>query len=134
MGKNVLQFNEPLLPDVTEEDKMNVRNILYTTWALQPEDTALSWQVYNKPDGYLILISLGNVFSVSIHDLQAISDVCPLRVDAITVRNSDTATHSTPVKSAGAVIAVKVLDHNQMVKITETEVVRIKKRHRGWWS
>jgi hypothetical protein len=135
MQRNILQFNEPALPDVADEDKMNVRNVLYTAWFLQSDgELCASWQVHNKPDGYLVIISLGNVFSVSSRDLQAIYDVCPLRIDAITVRNTETAASSAPVKGSGAVIAIKILDHNQMVKITETDVVRIKKRHRGWFS
>lgn len=34
----------------------------------------------------------------------------------------------------GAVIAVKVLDQSQPVRITEAEVVRVKKRHRGFFQ
>jgi hypothetical protein len=133
--KGPLLFDEPLLPDVPLEDKMNVRNVLYTAWALQCEgDACVSWQVQTKQDGYLVLISLANIFSVSSHDLQAIYDVCPLRIDAITVRNHETSLSSASGKIVGAVIAVKILDHNQMVRVTETDVVRIKKRHRGWFT
>lgn len=34
----------------------------------------------------------------------------------------------------GCVIVVKVLDQHQPVRITESEVVRVKKRHRGFFS
>lgn len=89
----------------------------------------MGWQVQTKPDGYLILVSFGKEFSICLQDLQLIADVNPLRVDSVIVRNSES---SSPEGKVGCVISIKVLDQQQPVRITEAEVVRVKKRHRGF--
>lgn len=141
-GSKHIVMDEPQLPEVCAADKPIVRNILYTVWAMHSDgEPCISWQVQQKTDGYLILVSFGTTFSIALQDLQLIVDVNPLRIDSVTVRSPEnaggmvaTATDVAPRKVVGAVIAVKVLDQNQLVRITEAEVVRIKKRHRGWFS
>lgn len=120
----------------------------------------IGWQVQTKRDGYLVLVSFGTFFNISLQDLQLISDVNPLRIDSIVVRNAETAnnnnrqnTASSSISSSssssssnnntaatatsqgggvGAVLAIKVLNQQQPVRITEAEVVRVRKRHRGF--
>ncbi len=77
--------------------------------------------------------------------MQLLMDVCPLRVDSIFLREAQdsdfasvaTTTTTTTTKAAvqreqvAAVMCISVLDINQPVHITESEVVRVKKRSRG---
>lgn len=172
---------EPELPDVPDADKPIVRNVIYTTWALHevrslspvrlrwltrltfihsPQgggNPCQSWQVQNKSDGYLVLVTLPRTFTVTLQDLQLIADVNPLRIDLVMVRSPENAASRSPAPSrdaregvhqqqqapgsvdrgesstaAGAVIMIKILDQAQPVRITEAEVVRVKKRHRGY--
>ena len=88
-------------------------------------------QVQTKNDGYLVLVSFGTVFSMGLQDLQLVVDVNPLRIDNIVIRNPE---NSDATSHIGATLIVKILDHQQPVRLTETEVVRVKKRHRGWFS
>ena len=66
--------------------------------------------------------------------MQLIMDVCPLRIDSIFVR----APHEDEVLSKSnrpsAVLSICVLDARQPVRITEAEVVRVRKRSRGLLS
>jgi hypothetical protein len=81
-------------------------------------------------------------------DMQLLMDVCPLRVDSVFLREAQdsdfasaatttTTTTTTTTKAAvqreqvAAVMCISVLDINQPVHITESEVVRVKKRSRG---
>lgn len=138
-------FSEPELPDVPDVDKTIVRNVLYTAWALQENSSApsVSWKVQKISDGYIVSITYGKNFSISLQDLQLVSDVNPLRIDSVIVRglpgagavvekNTNQTSSSPP--PGGCIIAVKVLDQHQRVMITEAEVVRVKKRNRGFLS
>ena len=134
-------------------DQPLVRNVLYMAWAmlgngvggggggnvfLQGEDAAatagvpdgcIAWQVQTKQDSYLALISLSKAFTVSLQDLQAIADVNPVRIDSVFIRNPE-----NDAPGVGAVLAVKILNQDQPVRVTEADVIRIKKRHRGWFG
>lgn len=126
-----LSFVEPELPEVPDVDRPIVRNVIYTAWALHADgDPCMGWQVQSKPDGYLVLVSFGKRFSICLQDLQMVADVNPLRIDSIVLRSQEGSVENL----VGAVMAVKVLDQQQPVMITESEVVRVKKRHRGFFS
>jgi hypothetical protein len=103
--------------------------------------------------GYLILAFFGAGYRIALQDMQLLMDLCPLRVDTLLVREpleddfalpgaadveprkagaSGGASSQSPLaKQASAVLCVSVLDINQPVQITESEVVRVKKRSRG---
>jgi hypothetical protein len=115
---------EPTLPEVAEEDKTLVRNILYVAKALQSvERTFSSWQVQVKSDGYLVVLYLSPGFSLSLGDLQTLRDVSTLRVQSVQVRDDD----------GRAQLRVRVVNHKVPVMVTEVEIVRVVKRSRGWW-
>ncbi len=86
--------------------------------------------------GYLILAFFGAGYRIALQDMQLLMDVCPLRVDSMFVREPldddfvDDRRESV-AKQTSAVLCVSVLDINQPVQITESEVVRVKKRSRG---
>jgi len=131
---NVLKMEcEPDLPEIPQVDKGVVRNILYVTWALQDaENTCISWNVQNKPWGYLINISFGANYSISLRDLQLIKDLNPLRIEHVMVRNAEKPSLDGVV--IGCVVVIKLLNQDQPVTFTETEIVRVRKRHRFWFQ
>jgi hypothetical protein len=124
--------SEPELSEVPSVDKMIVRNILYAAWALQPTDqTCISWNVQSKPWGYIINVSFSQTFSISLADMQLIKDLNCLRIENVMLRNPDKPTIDSVV--IGGVLVVKLLNQDQPVTFTESEVVRIRKKHRGWF-
>lgn len=59
-----------------------------------------------------------------------ISNVNPLRVSTILVRSPE----KDDSKQVGANIVVKIINHNQPIALTESELVVIKKRKRGFFE
>ena len=124
---------EPDLPEVPQADKMIIRNILYSAWALQQTDQqCISWNVLNKDWGYVINISFSANFSVSVSDMQLIKDLNSLRIENVMIRSSEKP--SIDDQAIGAVLVVKLLNKDQPVTFTESEIIRVRKRHRGWFS
>jgi hypothetical protein len=125
--------SEPDLPEVPLGDKIIVRNILYATWALQhSENQCITWNVQNKIWGYVISVSFSQMFSLSLQDMLLIKDLHCLRVENVLIRNPEKPLIDNVV--IGAVLVVKLLNSEQPVTFTEMEIVRVKKRHRGWFS
>jgi hypothetical protein len=125
---------------------MVLRNIVYTIWAMNkgsyddssPSSCYVGYtikRIENK--GYIILAFFGPGFSIALQDMQLIMDVCPLRVDSLFVRDFQPKddlgipASSAAAKNISAAMCISVLDINQPVQITESEVVRVKKRSRG---
>jgi hypothetical protein len=131
---NVIKMEcEPDLPEVPLVDKMIVRNILYAAWALQDsENMCISWNVQSKSWGYVINVSFGQMFSLSIHDMQLIKDLNSLRIENVMLRTADKPSIDGVV--IGAALVIKLLNQDQPVTFTEMEIVRVKKRHRGWFT
>jgi hypothetical protein len=124
---------EPELSEVPLVDKVLVRNILYAAWALQEVDqSCISWNVQSKTWGYVINMSFSKNFSISLSDMQLIKELSSLRIENVMVRNGDKPSINDVV--IGAVLIVKLLNQDQPVTFTEAEVVRLRKRHRGWFS
>jgi hypothetical protein len=124
---------EPLLSNVPLVDRMVVRNVLYAAWALQDTDIdQIPWNVENKDWGYIITLSFSESFSISLKDLELIKDLNPLRIEHIMLRNADKPQIGDTV--FGAVLVIKFLNQDQPVTFTELEVVRVRKKHRGWFG
>ena len=133
IDKMIKMDTEPDLPEIPLADKVIVRNILYAAWALQDTDNqCISWNVQTKSWGYIINISFNQTFSISLHDMQLIKELSSLRIENVMLRNANKP--SIDDVTIGAVLVIKLLNHNQPVSITEMEIVRVKKRHRGWFS
>ena len=98
--------------------------------------TSVSPQGYNvrriPGRGYIILAFFSPGYRVSVQDMQLVMDACPLRVDSMFLRapQPDDASNMGSIK-IGAVMSIGVLDSEQPVRITEAEVVRVRKRSRG---
>lgn len=141
-----------------ESDKMILRNIVYTIWATNKHaggDAVNCYMGHNvkriENRGYIILAFFGKGYRIALQDMQLIMDVCPLRVDSIFVRepleddfsiDAQASSSSNKQKQqqqqalsdrkqVSGVMCISVLDINQPVQITESEVVRVKKRSRG---
>lgn len=124
---------EPELPEVADEDKTIVRNVLYAIWVMQEEAVhCLSWNVQTTPTAYIVTVNIGSVFSVSLMDMQIVRDMSPLRIEHVMLRNPIQA--QVDGEPAGCCITVKVLNSSQKVSLTEADVVRLKKRQRSWFS
>jgi hypothetical protein len=167
---------EPDLAGVcsNDSDKVTLRNILYTLWALNrsgegaPPSRGLPGacsstscymvrvcirlflffvkkyfmtsicsigQGYNirrlRGKGYLLLAFFGQGFGLAVQDMQLIMDVCPLRIDSLFVREPRDDDACNLSSKVAAVMSICVLDSEQPVRITEAEVVRVRKRSRG---
>lgn len=60
--------------------------------------------------------------------MQALGDICPLRMDSMCV------VVPTAEQACTLVLCIKLMNSEQPVALTETEVVRIRKRSRGLLS
>lgn len=133
-------------PCTGESDRMTLRNVIYTLWAVnKSSDSAASspscYVGYNvrrlEGRGYLILAFFGEGCRISLQDMQLISDVCPLRIDSMFVRGVQPGDFPSGgsagdrQRKVAIVLSICVLDANQPVRITEAEVVRVRKRSRG---
>lgn len=97
--------------------------------------------------GYLVLGFFGPGYRISLQEMQLIMDVSPLRIDSLFVRGAQeddldqcqvvprdakgTGAAATPPLRICCVLSICVLDCMQPVRITEAEVVRVRKRSRG---
>lgn len=123
----------PELPEVAKEDRNSVEGILTVLWALQDcGQTPISWNVSTKEYGYIITVSFGQHFSLSLVDLQLAKEVSPLRVENIFIRNAVNA--DVNGVRVGCTVVVKLLNTQQKIMVTEADVVRIKKRKKGWFQ
>lgn len=121
------------LPEVAENDKMLICNILYAFWSLQEcGQTPVSWNVTTKSTGYIVSVSFGPNFSLSLVDLQIIKDLSVFRIDGVFVRSSVKSDSNDTM--TGCQVVVKVLNEQQKVSITEAEIVRIRKKKRSWFD
>ena len=119
-----IPFSEPDLPSVYGEDKTVVRNVLYAAKMCLRESNKLdNWSVVVQDKSYVsnMYFSPDSEFDVSVRDLNTIVDISPLRVLSVSV-----------VKISTATIALRVVVGNKdhPLILTETDVVRIRKRSR----
>lgn len=107
-----------------EEDKVIVRNVLYAAKVcLSQSDGVDNWSVSVNDRGYAINVYFaeGTDVTVPLRDLLTVQDVNPLRVVNVAVVK--------PAKNPAS-IRVFVTNKNQPISLTETDVVRIRKRTR----
>ncbi len=121
-----MSVQEPELPNVHAEDRVVVRNVLYAAQAcLQGDNQLDNWAVTLNDKHYIVNMYLSNEgdFDVNLRDMQLIADVSPLRVVSV---------HLSKVGAAAVALRVVVSNKDQPVMLTETEVVRVRKRRRLW--
>lgn len=114
---------EPVLTAVKEEDKVNVRNIIYVVHALK---VCTSWSVNSTAHGYEIvgLLDTKKELSVDMNDMELIKKVDTLRIQRIAVcmlPGSNTPT-----------VRISVLAHGEPILLQEYDILRIQKK-RKWF-
>ena len=120
----IVSFSEPELPSVYSEDKVVVRNVLYAAKMCLRESNQLeNWSVVVQDKSYVLnmYFAADSEVDINVRDLNTIVDVNPLRVLSVSIVKIGNCT-----LTLRAVVGNK--DHPLM--LTETDVVRIRKRSR----
>ena len=155
MSSTTVAVSEPDLTSIVDSatDRLAIRNIIYTASSIFNSSSSSSsntvykeWKVKRIQQnggggggGYLIKIQFGKYFRIGFYDMQILHDVCPLRIDSIFVSstnddNDNDDKGQTKMEERGCNLCISLLDNEQPVQLTESEVVRIRKRSRGLLS
>ena len=76
---------EPVLDGVLDDDRPNVRNVIYVLHALK---LCMSWSVTPKNQGYEVTGNMDSKVNseIEMRDMELIRNVDPLRVTSVSVR------------------------------------------------
>jgi len=125
MAECIALPSEPVLDGVLDEDRSNVRNVIYVLHALK---LCSSWSVTPKNQGYEVIgtVDCKGSVEIELRDLELIRRVDPLRVTSVAMR----ILGGTGVSTAS--LAVFVLRKSEPVVIEEQEVVQIRRKRKFW--
>lgn len=124
---------EPDLPEVHPDDRMLIRNIIYTVMALNTHDPfSKGWHVQCRPTGYIVLFYLMPQYTISLHDLQMVHDVNPARISNTVICSIVELPTKEAATIAQPVLKVQVMNSQQPVVHAEIDIVRVRKRSRTW--
>lgn len=118
---------EPQLDSVLDEDRPNVRNVIYVMHSL---NVCRSWSALPKDKGYEVvgMIDTGACQEIDLRDMELIKKVDPLRINAVSVR----LISGPPVTFS---IVVFIMRKSEPVVLEEQEVIQIRKKRKFWsWS
>jgi hypothetical protein len=119
--------HEPLLDAVLEDDRPNVRNVIYVMHSLR---VCKTWSALPKDKGYEVvgLIDTDTCHEIDMRDMDLIKRVDPLRISSVSAR----LISGPPVTFS---IVVFILRRSEPVVLEEQEVVQIRKKRKFWnWS
>ncbi len=115
---------EPVLDGVHDEDRANVRNVIYVLHAL---NLCQSWSVTPKNKGYEIVGSVDTKINTLIEhrDLELLRKVDPLRINSagVNVIGGINPTFS---------VVVFVLRKSEPVILEEQDILRIQRKRKFW--
>jgi len=116
--------SEPVLDGVLEEDRPNVRNVIYVLNALK---LCSSWSVTPKNQGYEVAgtVDFKHNVEIELRDLELIKRVDTLRVTSVGLRILGGLT-------ATATLAVFVLRKAEPVVLEEQDIVQIHRKRKFW--
>jgi hypothetical protein len=116
--------SEPVLDGVLEEDRPNVRNVIYVLHALK---LCSSWSVTPKNQGYEVAgtVDCKAGVEIELRDLELVRRVDPLRITSVAFRILGGA-------NMPATLAVYVLRKSEPVVLEEQEVVQIQRKRKFW--
>ena len=125
-GSVVVLPSEPVLDGVLEEDRLNVRNVIYMLHALK---LCKSWSVVPKNHGYEIIGMVDNTGApeIELRDLELLKQVDLLRVSTVSVRMIS----GPPVTFA---VVVFVNRKSEPVVLDEQDVVVSIRKKRKFWQ
>lgn len=117
-------LSEPVLDGVLEEDRPNVRNVIYVLNALK---LCSSWSVTPKNQGYEVsgTVDCKNNVEIELRDLELIKRVDTLRVTSVGLRILGGL-------NATATLAVFVLRKAEPVVLEEQDIVQIQRKRKFW--
>lgn len=122
-ARAVLESPECKLPEVDEEDRPLVHNVIYSLMVCKhPEALCTSWSVSCTATHYNVTAVLPDEFDVGLTDLELIQSLNPLRIASVFVTVSD----------GKGKIVVRVLNHKQRVSMTQADLIITQKRRRIW--
>jgi hypothetical protein len=110
------------LDGVHEEDRPIVRNIIAALEVMKSEKLFTAWTCHVAPGGYLVTVFIeeGAECEFSARELETVHDVNPLRVLSVSVQRAANRLS----------LRVRVSDRNAPLLLTETQVLRVRKRSR----
>lgn len=127
----------PIEPDLSmlvdmATDRLCIRNIIYTAWSVfnsGKNDMYSRWEVKKTVDGrgYLLIFHFCKGYRIALSDMLTLQDASPLRIDSMSVKEPE----EEDKNSAASLLCLCILNSDQPVQLTETDVVRIRKRSRG---
>ena len=124
VGGTIKLTVEPILDGVHDDDRMNVRNVIYLLDALK---LCQSWSVTSKDQGYEVLGSVdtkaGKTTEIVLKDLELITKVDPLRVTSAGMRF---------IGGGALYVVVFVLRRSEPVVLEEQDVVHIRRKRKFW--
>jgi hypothetical protein len=127
--------NEPELPDVPQGDRMVLRNVLYSIWALlkQGGSECISWNVKVLDRCYEVCVQVGTAFAIGTEELEEVRKVSIGRVEWVGIVSPKVAVDVTE-RRVGCVVCARVCDSQQRISYTETDIVRIVQRKKSWFQ
>jgi len=112
---------EPCLDGVHEEDRPIVRNVVAVLQVIKKDPLFTTWTCHVAKGCYIVTAYIDDVdCEFTARELQTLHDVNPLRVTSVAIQRVGTRLS----------LKVRVSDRNEPIIITETEVVRVRKRSR----
>jgi hypothetical protein len=118
--------SEPVLDGVLEEDRLNVRNVIYMLHALK---LCKSWSVVPKNHGYEIIGMVDSAAApeIELRDLELLKQVDLLRISTVSVRMIS----GPPVTFA---VVIFVNRKSEPVVLDEQDVVVSIRKKRKFWQ
>jgi hypothetical protein len=120
----ILLPSEPVLDGVQDEDRANVRNVIYVLHALK---LCVSWSVTPKNQGYEIVGTVDSKINqeIELRDMELIKRVDTLRVSTVALR-----VMGGPCSTVS--VAVYVLRKSEPVVLEEQDIVQIQRKRKFW--
>jgi hypothetical protein len=126
VGENIMITlpSEPVLDGVVEEDRANVRNVIYM---LHARKMCQSWSVKPENQGYEVvgLVDTKSNFQIEMRDMELIKRVDPLRVNQLTLRGLGG-------QNATLSVVIFILRKSEPIVLEEQEIVRIERKRKFW--
>ena len=124
MAELIVLPSEPVLTAVKEEDKTNVRNVIYILHSLK---ICSSWSVNPVDQGYEIvgLFYTDRELSVDLNDLELLKQVDSLRVRRVAVCLMGGQNMPS--------LKIRILAHGEPIVLQEFDILRIQKK-RKWFG
>lgn len=119
-------LSEPVLDGVLDEDRMNVRNVIYVLHSLK---LCTSWSAVPKNKGYEVIgmVESATVPEIELREMELLKRVDPLRISTVSVRMIS----GPPVTFS---IVVFVQRKSEPIVLDEQDVVINIRRKRKFWD